>query len=195
MAGVRQFDEAKAVERSLEVFWKKGLAATSMQDLAEATGVLRGSLYNAYGGKEPLFLAAYAHYRDLVLQEAREALAKPTPEKALRAFFDFTIGSMTQGTPARGCLTTKTATDERVVSETVQAALREFLESLEALVHERLARPDAAERLAVAPSEAARLVVTLSRGIVVMERIHHDAGRLKKTADALVRALLPPARP
>jgi TetR/AcrR family transcriptional regulator, transcriptional repressor for nem operon len=44
MVGVRQFDEDRALGQALEVFWRKGLRATSMLDLANATGVLRGSL-------------------------------------------------------------------------------------------------------------------------------------------------------
>ncbi|MCZ7153843.1 TetR/AcrR family transcriptional regulator, partial [Salmonella enterica] len=56
MAGVRQFDEGLALDKALALFWQKGYAATSMQELAAATGVQRGSLYNAYGDKETLFL-------------------------------------------------------------------------------------------------------------------------------------------
>ena len=59
MAGVRQFDEQQAYAAALEVFWTKGFRATSMLDLATATGVQRGSLYHAYGGKEQLFLRLF----------------------------------------------------------------------------------------------------------------------------------------
>jgi TetR/AcrR family transcriptional regulator, transcriptional repressor for nem operon len=44
MVGVRQLDETTLLKTALEVFWSKGLHATSMLDLAEATGVQRGSL-------------------------------------------------------------------------------------------------------------------------------------------------------
>lgn len=192
MAGVRQFDAEQTIERALEVFWRKGLAATSMQDLAEATGVLRGSLYNAYGDKETLFLAAYERYGQRVLDEARAVLDKASsPERALRDFFEYTIRSMTTGSPTRGCLTTKTVTEESGRGEHVQAALRSFLDDFERVVKERLSRQDAASRLALAPADAARLVATLTRGIVVMERVYQDPARLRKTADSLVRALFP----
>ena len=38
MVGVRQFDEQAVLSRALEVFWRKGVGATSMIDLAKATG-------------------------------------------------------------------------------------------------------------------------------------------------------------
>ena len=192
MAGVRQFDAEQTIERALDVFWRKGLAATSMQDLAEATGVLRGSLYNAYKDKESLFLAAYGRYGQRVLEEAREVLDKASsPERALRNFFEYTIRSMTTGSPTRGCLTTKTVTEETGRGELVHAALKSFLDDFERVVKDRLSREDAASRLALAPADAARLVATLTRGIVVMERVYQDPAPLRKTADSLVRALFP----
>ena len=55
MVGVRQFDEQEMIATALDVFWRKGLHDATMQDLAAATGVQRGSLYNAYGDKEAIF--------------------------------------------------------------------------------------------------------------------------------------------
>jgi TetR/AcrR family transcriptional regulator, transcriptional repressor for nem operon len=71
MSGRRQFNEQQTLERALDVFWTKGYGATSMNDLAAATGVQRGSLYNAYDGKETLFLRVYElHSRQLLTDVA-----------------------------------------------------------------------------------------------------------------------------
>lgn len=194
MVGVRQFDEAETLERALALFWAKGYASTSMQDLAEATGVLRGSLYNAYKDKESLFLAAYERYRARLLREAEAALAAPTAREAIEQFFKWSIRSMTTGTPARGCLTTKTATDHDADSERIRAALRDFLDTLEAAVRRRLAEAGSAERLALPPSEAARLVIAMTRGIVVLHGVYQDKRRLQDSARTLLAVLFPDAR-
>ena len=39
-------------------FWQKGYAATSLDDLSKATGLVRPSLYAAFGNKEEMFLRA-----------------------------------------------------------------------------------------------------------------------------------------
>lgn len=128
-------------------------------------GQARGELlYNAYGDKGKLFLAAYAKYGERLLSEVQSTLDKPTPERALCDFFDFTIRSMPTGTPTRGCLTTKTAADESAHSDLIQAALKAFLADFETVVRCRLSREDAASRLVLSPADAARLVVTLTRG-------------------------------
>lgn len=189
MAGVKQFDEDQALERALEVFWQQGFAATSMQDLAQATGVLRGSLYNAYGDKQAMFLEVFRRYQERFFVAVRELLARQPADAALAAFFDFIIDSMTSGDPSRGCLTTKTATDETAMAEPIREALRAFLDGLETLLHERLRQDDARELLNLEPDQAARLVVTLTRGIVVIERVYHDPQRLREAASALLSVL------
>src|SRR5947208_14903911 len=62
MARPRQFDSAEVEEALLDVFWSQGYARTSIERLTEATGLLRGSLYAAYGSKEDMFRAATKRY-------------------------------------------------------------------------------------------------------------------------------------
>src|SRR3979409_1740053 len=110
MVGTRQFDEDALLEAALKTFWQNGFASTSMINVAQATGVQRGSLYNAYGDKERLFLLAYERYASRFLDSVRQALANPDPVVALTALFKGVVANMTKGgSSSRGCLTTKTA--------------------------------------------------------------------------------------
>src|SRR5687768_12471033 len=61
IGGKRQFDEETVLERATEVFWRRGFAATSVDDLVHATGLGRGSLYGAFGNKEALFIRVVDH--------------------------------------------------------------------------------------------------------------------------------------
>jgi AcrR family transcriptional regulator len=58
----RQFDRDAALEAAMLLFWRKGFAATSMNDLCDAMGVASPSLYAAFGSKEALYLEAVEHY-------------------------------------------------------------------------------------------------------------------------------------
>ncbi|WP_296947002.1 TetR/AcrR family transcriptional regulator [uncultured Massilia sp.] len=199
MAGTRQFDEDEVLDRALRLFWRRGFGATSMQDIAQATGVLRGSLYHAYGDKQAIFLRIFARYRAWFLDGVRAALAAPAVDAALRDYLRFSIETVTAADDdamTRGCLTSKTALDETAMDDAIRAALRGLLDGVRALLEERLARPDARGRLALAPAAAARLLVTSTRGLVVMERVYRDKGELQAVADDLLALLVPDtARP
>lgn len=190
MVGVRQFDEDAAFSDALDVFWRKGYRATSMIDLAEATGVQRGSLYNAYGDKEAIFLQVFDRYTARFVADARKALDKPELRDALIAFFDFAIRSIMRGSPARGCLSTKTAIESDAESPQVRAAVQHMLDTLGAVIVEALESDRAAAQLCVPPRQAADVIVAMTRGIAVMERVHGDSKRLKQTAATLVDALV-----
>lgn len=190
MAGVRQFDEEAALEKALELFWQKGFADTSMQELAAVTGVQRGSLYNAYQGKEGFFLRVFELYFERNMDAARKVLAKPVLRDALRGFFDMVIASITLGTPSRGCMTTKSALSESPMEAPIRAALQRMLDGYEGLLRERMEQAGEKDRMALPAADAARLIIVFTRGIVVIERIYQDAARMRSAADMLMALLL-----
>jgi AcrR family transcriptional regulator len=190
MVGIRQFNEDAVLDAAMQLFWQRGYGATSMQDLAQATGVLRGSLYNAYGDKAQIFVLAFERYHRQILELAREALSHPDLRIALETFFEKLIVLMTspgEGAHTRGCLTTKTAADETAQGEIILSALQGLLDGMEALLTERLQK---AGKLSLPPQEGARLMVTLTRGLVIMERVYSDPARLRASAAALIDLLL-----
>jgi AcrR family transcriptional regulator len=193
MAGTKQFDEDAVLDRALLLFWRRGFGATSMQDIAQATGVLRGSLYHAYGDKQALFLRVFERYRTRFLASVRAALDAPTAEEALRRYLRFAIETVTavDDEVTRGCLTTKTATDETAMDDAIRAALRGLLDDVQQALADRLAQPDAAGRLALQPAAAARLITTTTRGMVVLERVYRDVAQLEAVADDLLRLMFP----
>jgi AcrR family transcriptional regulator len=190
MVGVRQFDEQDAFEKSIALFWRKGYAETSMKDLAEATGVQRGSLYNAYGGKDALFLRAFGIYASRYLEKARQSLARPTLKASLNSFFEFIIAWLLEGEPARGCLSTKMVFGGEAVEPPIREAVAHLLDELKAAIRERLQQPDKTGRLALSPEKAAQLVLAVTRGIVVLERVYaSDRKHLREPVDALLAVL------
>jgi TetR/AcrR family transcriptional regulator, transcriptional repressor for nem operon len=68
MARNREFDEQKVIETAMVLFWKKGYNAVSTQDLINAFGISRSSMYGAYKDKRSLFILALQHYRQTTSQ-------------------------------------------------------------------------------------------------------------------------------
>ena len=58
------FDRSQVLQNAKEVFWVKGYNGTSMQDLVDATGLNRSSIYNSFGNKMELFQQTLKQYQD-----------------------------------------------------------------------------------------------------------------------------------
>jgi TetR/AcrR family transcriptional regulator, transcriptional repressor for nem operon len=109
MARPREFDEERVLDAVMLTFWRKGFEATSAQDLVDATGLGRGSLYGAYSNKERLFEQAILRYNRRS-RENIERLRQPGPAiKRLRELFISIIDADLDAAEKPGCLATNTA--------------------------------------------------------------------------------------
>lgn len=189
MVGVRQFDEDAVIATALDVFWRKGLHDATMQDLAAATGVQRGSLYNAYGDKEAIFLRAFDQYAEQFLQAAGDALDSGDTAASLRSFFDMIIINMTGGSPPRGCLTTRTALDAAISSADVRERVQGVLTRLEQMIARALGTAPA-RRSSTDANRLARVIVTFTRGLAVMERAGYSRKQLRESAATFIDAVV-----
>ncbi|MCW2830455.1 MAG: hypothetical protein JWP31_1147 [Aeromicrobium sp.] len=79
----RQNREAQLVEAATEIFSRRGYAAASIQEVADAVGMLKGSLYHYIGSKEELLYVIFdeAHREAEVLMSATTALEATATEK------------------------------------------------------------------------------------------------------------------
>ena len=104
MPRTKEFDEAEVLDRALELFRVRGFKHTSFNDLVEALGVSRQSLYDTYGDKHALYQAALARYQERGLAHIRHQLDGPAPvRERLAALFEGMIdGLCANGSP--GCL-------------------------------------------------------------------------------------------
>ena len=68
------FTREDVLDKAIPVFWKHGLAETSIQDLEQATGVRKSGLYAEFKDKEDLFVESMRRYFDVVV--ARGDLTK-----------------------------------------------------------------------------------------------------------------------
>lgn len=78
MVRPREFDREEALKKAIDVFWARGFAAASTDDLREAMGIGRQSLYNTFGDKKALYVEALSSYQRRVSAEHLRRLSEPT---------------------------------------------------------------------------------------------------------------------
>ncbi|MEU6126388.1 TetR/AcrR family transcriptional regulator [Streptomyces sp. NPDC047123] len=90
MARPRTFDEERALDAAMHAFWMNGYEATSTQDLCDATGLGRSSIYNTFTSKHDLFRRALGRYMATMNAGQAEILddVERSATERLRALFD-----------------------------------------------------------------------------------------------------------
>jgi AcrR family transcriptional regulator len=102
----REFDRDAALEAAMRVFWRKGFATASMNELCDAMGIRSPSLYAAFGSKEALYLEAMEHYVRTVGPPVWDNLLTATTARA--AFENVLLAGMEtlpeSGVTPAGCM-------------------------------------------------------------------------------------------
>ncbi len=77
MVRPRKFEEKEVRMAALQMFLRRGYASTSLNDLEEATGIGRRSLYNSFGDKRTVFLRALEDFRAAAVEQNLAPLGQP----------------------------------------------------------------------------------------------------------------------
>jgi TetR/AcrR family transcriptional regulator, copper-responsive repressor len=119
----RSFDRDLALQKAMEVFWKKGFEAASIADLTAAMGINPPSLYAAFGDKEELFLAAVERYQAR-RGESCPYCEEPTARGAVEKLLLFLAEELTCSSHPRGCLLQMAEATSGESSAKLKAALQ-----------------------------------------------------------------------
>ncbi len=197
MARTKVFDPAAALDAAVRVFWEQGYEATSTDDLLRAMGIGRQSLYDTFGDKKQLYLAALARYTETGGAALRRRLADgPSPLGALEAFLRQIAGA-DAGLRARGCLSVNAVAEFGQAEPDVKAHIERAQRMTEEIFAQQLMRARRAGELAAGldPAAAAHFIHTAIRGMRISAKAGADAAQLGATVDFVIAALKARATP
>jgi TetR/AcrR family transcriptional regulator, transcriptional repressor for nem operon len=191
----REFDHDDVLRVAFDQFWRKGVRGTSLSDIARDAGMQRGSLYNAFGSKEALFLAAYERYASEYLGSLQKVLGSGTLRARLTAYFDAAIKNFRSGSPPRGCPTTRglmelSPVEGEGLDENARQAFAALVARIIGLVQETLSEGVKRGEFNGDPETAALHIVTVTRGLAVLERAFGDECQLRTIAAHTVDLVL-----
>ena len=123
MARNVEFNEVEAIQKAMEVFWKKGYSGTSLRDLTEAMQINSSSLYNTIGDKHTLFIKCIKNYTETRMEEAViRAASASSPLNALINLINDSAQIIIKGND--GCMAIKTTFEIAAHDKSVQAILK-----------------------------------------------------------------------
>lgn len=129
----RAYEPEIALGKALDLFRRQGFAATSLDDLSEATGMNRPSLYGAFGDKRELYIKSYQRYREDARASMVEIFRQEMPvRQRLERIFASALNIYLSGeTGPRGCFTVVTAASEAVGDPEIRAMVIDGLSELD----------------------------------------------------------------
>ncbi|TDE30719.1 TetR/AcrR family transcriptional regulator [Actinomadura sp. 6K520] len=191
MARPRNFDERRAVEAAMRAFWADGYEATSTQELCEATGLGRSSIYNTFRSKRDLFEKALSRYMEIKTSSVIEALEdrdRPVRER-LRTVLERAVEPPADEPP--GCLVVNTmvelAPHDAELTGRIERDQRRRLAALKAAIEEgQRAGEIAPDKDATA---LAHFVISTVGGMRVAARGGAGTATLASIADTAMNAI------
>jgi AcrR family transcriptional regulator len=192
MGRPRSFDTATVLEAIEQQFRATGYAGTSLDDVAAATGLGRGSIYAAFGDKHELFMRSLSEYCER--NEASVAAALDGPDDtALERLHAFLLAQAQVGAGGTGtkCMVAKFAVELDEQDSEARARVAQTFAALQRRLRDCIL---AAQRNGdIGPSVdadlLAKLVATTTRGLDVMARAGQSADDLEPVAEAAFRSL------
>ncbi|MFJ4673197.1 TetR/AcrR family transcriptional regulator [Kitasatospora purpeofusca] len=198
MARPRTFDEGRALDAAMHAFWANGYEATSTQDLCEATGLGRSSIYNTFSSKHDLFKRSLARYIELMTVPQIELLEDPElpPLERIRVLLARIVETEFEHRPegrSIGCLTVNTVVELAGRDPEADAMLVRDQEVRLAALRAAIAAGQLAGAIAGrrAPEELARFVNAVIGGMRVAAKGGADRVAVEAVAATALDALTP----
>jgi TetR/AcrR family transcriptional repressor of nem operon len=186
-----EFNREESLSKAMEIFWEKGYKATSVQDLVDRMGIKRGSIYNTFGDKHSLFIAALEFYAKKINSKRIRVLEETgSPTENIRNFFE-AIANIPPEKKTRGCLISNTVVElaphDAKVAETLRPILRRiqkaFLNCLNKAV-EMGELPKDTDTKALAS-----FLATSTHGLIVTGKSAPDPTEVKRVIDVILSTL------
>ena len=183
----RGYDEAHVLSSLVSVFWKHGFQATTYEQLVQASGLHRQSLYQAFGDKDALYEKALQHYSQNVTQLSLDVLnADGSPLNNIRRWL-LRLGNRANQCRT-GCLLTNTAIELAPHDDRVRKLVVSELERVELALRSAVKQAINAGELApeCKPPELATYLLGIAQGLMVLAR----SGVAKKKLSSFVSTAL-----
>ncbi len=187
----KQFDRAVALRKAMELFWSQGYEATGVADLLDHMSIGRQSMYDTFGNKRSLFLAALRAYFEeqsrLIITQLR---APGSPLENMRAVFTRWEQMLAEIGPY-GCLMGNTAVELGPHDAEVAEIVRSGFTGVRDVIAETIQRgQEAGEiRAGLDPQQLASVIIVATQGSALFTKIEKEMQTAKAALSGILELL------
>jgi TetR/AcrR family transcriptional repressor of nem operon len=191
MARQKEFLPEQALEKAMNLFWRQGYERSSVEDIVQCTGLGRGSLYDTFGDKHALYLAALDRY----IQAGQGMLielplqAKPCRE-ILQNFFQAYIEEAATDPTHRGCFMVNATMEMAPHDPEVARRTQTELNKIEETFYRILIKGQTAGELSWEsdPHQLAHFLLNTLLGLRMLARTNPDRQMLQNIVNVALSA-------
>ena len=192
MPKVKLFDENEVLEKAMNLFWKKGYYATSIQDLVNYLGINRASLYDTYGGKKNLFEKTFLHYTTTNRDAQKKFLDSHDDIRVgFKKLFDMAIQQSNSDEDNKGCFAVNSTIEFIPNVKDFSSLVRENKKQFEEIFFNYLLL--GVERNQISGDKNLQAIATLFftfySGLKVVTKVDFDTTVFSKSVDSLLSVL------
>jgi len=192
MPRVKLFDENEVLTKAMNLFWKKGYAATSVQDLINHLGINRASLYDTFGDKEQLFKKSFELYRKNNIEGLKQFFdSQKNVRKGFERLFENAIEEAVNDQDRKGCFVVNTTTELVPNDDSIAVILENNKSDFENMFFEYLQKGKEAGQIKTDKDlkSIAALFYTLYNGLRVVSKVQPNAKNLTDTINIALSVL------
>lgn len=181
MGRPKKFDREQVLNKAIPLFWVRGYADTSLQDLEKATGVNKSGLYSEFESKEDIFLACLRHYFEN--RGGKTVLSEDPPgwhnvERFLKYFQTCSWG-------CSGCFGVNSTRELAILPPQALEILAEYTVELKSL----LLRNVQAEQTTMDAEGVTEVIWTFFLGFCLEQAVYAEQSILARKVEGLMRAI------
>ncbi len=176
----------------MNLFWKQGFHATSMQDIVQNVGLSRSSLYESFGSKQGLFDQALSNYCRTNREGVKALLSNEKSVKSgIRNLLESSIHCTISDADKKGCFVVNSTTELVPGDDEMLKALSKNRASFEKVFFEFLQKGQATGE--IPPNKDIKtlsgLIYTVFSGLNVIAKLEKSPKKLMAQIDQIVGLL------
>lgn len=191
MARTKSFDQTEVLKKIQKLFQDKGFNGTSVDDLVNASGLSRSSLYDTFGDKESLYIASLELYRAQNTAELVEKINQSTDaRKTITEIFDYILTD-SRNSDRLGCLMVNTAIElaphEKKIAKAVDENMTVFQDAMIKLIRKAQAKGEVSKTYS--PESLSTMILTAINGLRVAEKWGTEEKTYKRVKELILSLL------
>lgn len=188
----RTFSDEAVVDAAIEQFQGSSFSATSTEELCQATGLSRSSLYNAFHSKSQIYAAALTRYDERMCAERSGCLEHTgTGRELLEELLRDSVQRQFATADRRTCLALAASMELGAEDPEIAAIARHNLQNFTDTITELIERGqcDGSITSELPAADLARMVHAMLSGLQVVGRVADDDRTIQATIDTALQLL------